>query len=131
MSVTPSATASAVRINRSLRANSPRRATLRMELADGLHEVEDVLGAVRLLGVVDDLAVGEDEQPVGVGGGGRVVRDHDDRLAELVDGAAQQVEDLAGGLGVEVAGRLVGEDDGGLARQRTGDGDALLLAARE
>src|ERR687886_1740039 len=115
MSVTPRATASAVRIKRSLRAKRPRSATLRMGSADRLHEVEDVLGAVRLLGVVDDPAVGEDEQPVGVGGGGRVVRDHDDRLAELVDGAAQQVENLARGLRVEVAGRLVGEYHRGLA----------------
>src|SRR4051794_2317212 len=44
ISVTPSATASAVRISRSLRANSPRRATLRMGSADRLHEVQDVLG---------------------------------------------------------------------------------------
>ena len=41
----------------------------------------------------------------------------------------QQVDDLpAGGL-VEVAGRFVGDQDGGIGRQRAGDGDALLLAA--
>src|SRR3954454_6375890 len=131
ISVTPSATASAVRISRSFRANSPRRATLRMGSADRLHEIQDVLGGVRLSAVVDDLAVGEHEQAVGVGGGRRVVRDHDDGLAELVDGAAQEVEHLTGGLRVEVAGRLVGEDDGGLARERAGHRDALLLAARE
>ena len=34
-------------------------------------------------------------------------------------------------LGVEVAGRLVGEDQLGVADQGAGDGDALLLAARE
>src|SRR3954462_13426891 len=186
ISVTPSATASAVRISRSLRAKSPRSATFRISgpsrggrpgeggwrrrrartqtrrnasrhfersrtqpggdgrpsypgralregprSADRLHEVQDVLGGVRLRAVVDDPPVGEHEQAVGVGGGGRVVRDHDDRLAELVDGAAQEVEHLAGGLRVEVAGRLVGEADGGLARECAGDGDALLLAARE
>ena len=32
---------------------------------------------------------------------------------------------------VEIAGRLVGEDDGGRAHQRARDGDALLLAARQ
>ena len=34
-------------------------------------------------------------------------------------------------LGVEVAGRLVGEDQLGVADQGAGDGDALLLAARQ
>ena len=68
---------------------------------------------------------------VGVGGGPRVVGDHDDRLAELVDGAAQEVEHLGRGLRVEVARRLVGEDDRRPGGQRAGHGDALLLAAGE
>ena len=41
----------------------------------------------------------------------RVVGDHDDRLAELVDRAAQEAEHLRAGARVEVAGGLVGEDD--------------------
>ena len=57
--------------------------------------------------------------------------DHHDRLAELVDGRAHEREDLAAGAAVEVAGRLVGEDQLRLRRQRPGDGDALLLAAGE
>ena len=48
-------------------------------------------------------AVGEHEQAVGERGGVRVVGDHHDRLAELVDRVAQQLEHLAGGLRVEVA----------------------------
>ena len=36
-----------------------------------------------------------------------------------------------GRLGVEVAGRLVGPHDRGLADQRAGDRDPLLLAARQ
>ena len=55
--------------------------------------------------------------------------DHDDGLAVLAHGAAHEVEDLGAGLGVEVARRLVGEDDVGLAGQGAGDGDTLLLAA--
>ena len=35
------------------------------------------------------------------------------------------------GLGVEVAGGLVGEDDGRAVDERAGDGDALALAAGE
>ena len=60
-----------------------------------------------------------------------VVRDHHDRLAELVDRVAQQLEDLAARRGVEVAGRLVGEDDRRPRDERAGDRDALLLAAGE
>ena len=55
--------------------------------------------------------------------------DHDDALAEFVDGAAQQVHDLGGRVRVEVAGGLVGDDDGGATHEGAGDGDALLLAA--
>ncbi len=66
-----------------------------------------------------------------VGGGVLVVGDHDDRLAELVDRAAQQPQDLGRGLGVEVAGRLVGEDDRRARGERARHGDALLLAAGE
>src|SRR3954453_12711642 len=130
MSVTPRATASAVSTRRSLRANSPRRATLRIRLADRLHEVEDVLGGVRLA-VVDDAPVGEHEEPVGVGGRRGVVRDHDDRLAELVDRPAQELEELGRELRVQVAGRLVGEHARRLGPQRAPHSYALLLAARE
>ena len=38
-------------------------------------------------------------------------------------------EDLGARAGVEVAGRLVGEDDLGPAGERAGDGHPLLLAA--
>ena len=44
---------------------------------------------------------------------------------------AQQREHLLGVLGVEVARRLVGHDELGVADHRPRDGDALLLAARE
>ena len=57
--------------------------------------------------------------------------DHHDRLAELVDGAPHERQDLAAGRAVEVAGRLVGEDDRRSAGERAGDGDALLLATRQ
>src|SRR5205823_8433182 len=38
---------------------------------------------------------------------------------------------LLGCARVEIAGRLVGEEDGGVRHQGAGDGYALLLAARE
>ncbi len=43
----------------------------------------------------------------------------------------QQLHDLARSGGVEVAGRLVGKDHHRIADDRAGDGDALLLAARQ
>ncbi len=48
-----------------------------------------------------------------------------------VDGVAHELEDLGARGRVEVAGRLVGEQDGRTRRERPGDGDALLLAAGE
>ena len=40
-------------------------------------------------------------------------------------------DDLGAGVAVEVAGRLVGEDERRLGDERAGDRDALLLAARQ
>ena len=42
----------------------------------------------------------------------------------------QQVKDHAAGLFVEVAGRLIGQDQVRFVGQGAGDGDALLLATR-
>ena len=49
------------------------------------------------------------------------------RLGDLL----QQSDDVGGGLRVEVAGGLVGDDDLRGVQQRAGNGDALLLASRE
>ena len=68
--------------------------------------------------------------PRGVGGAARVVGDHDDRRAGVVD-LVQEIHDLLRGRRVEVAGRLVGEDQARRDGERPGDGDALLLAARQ
>ena len=57
-----------------------------------------------------------------------VVGDEDDRAARAVE-LAEELEHLAARGLVEVAGRLVGEDQGRVGDQRAGDGDALLLAA--
>src|SRR4051794_30189251 len=133
MSVTPSATARAVRASLSLRARSPRTAILRM-VSGPFRERSGELGRGRLdgarrLAVFDEPAVAQHEQAVGVAGGLLVVGDHDDRLTELVDRAPQQLQDLGRAHRVEVAGRLVGEDDGRAAGERAHDRDTLLLAA--
>ena len=44
---------------------------------------------------------------------------------------AQQVEDLFGGAGIQVAGRLVGHDERRIGDDRPGNAHALLLAAGE
>src|SRR6476646_5189917 len=123
---TPRKTAKAVSRARTLRAQR----LLRPRLVNLLLQLDHVVGRAGG-GVADDLPVLQRDQPVGVGGGDRVVGDHHHRLAELVDRLAQQLHDVGAGLGVEVAGRLVGEDDGRFADQGAGDGDALLLAAGE
>ena len=54
---------------------------------------------------------------------------HQHGLTVLAD-ATQKFHHFEGRIGVEVARRLVGEDDIGVVEQGAGDGDALLLAAR-
>ncbi len=60
----------------------------------------------------------------------RIVRDHDDGGAHLVD-AFEQVHDLARHQRIEVARGLVREDQLGIAGNRARDRHALLLAARQ
>ena len=57
-----------------------------------------------------------------------LVGDEDDRAARGVE-LVEQAEDLGRRARVEVARRLVGQDQGRLGDERPGDGDALLLAA--
>ena len=79
----------------------------------------------------DDAAVGEVEDAVGDRRRARLVGDHHDRLPELLDRVPEQLEDLGAGLRVEVARRLVREDDVRPRDERPRDRDALLLAAGE
>ena len=60
-----------------------------------------------------------------------IVGDHDDRLTEVLDGGAEETEQLCPGSRIEVARGLVREDDVRTRDQRARRGDALLLATRE
>src|SRR5215207_6488139 len=127
--VTASATASAVPKSRPPCAAAPR-SRRNTSAAKVLHVVDRPLGG-RLEHLVDDLAVGQEHDPVGVGGGHGVMRHHHDGLAEGVDGLAHEGQELAAGLGVEVARRLVGEDDLGPGDQGAGRRHPLLLTTGE
>src|SRR5208282_3407025 len=80
--------------------------------------------------VAEDLAILEVNDAVGVLGDIVFVADQHDGVALLVQ-AVEQGHDLGAGLRVQVAGGLVGQDDGGIVDQRAGDGHTLPLAAGE
>ena len=81
-------------------------------------------------GVLDDQAVAQADDPSGARGDIGLVRDHDHRAAVGVE-PFEEIEHLSGRRAVERAGGLVGEDQGGVGRDRTRDRDALLLPTRE
>ena len=58
-----------------------------------------------------ELSVDHVQPARGALGGVRIVGDHDDGLAVLAVERLQQVEDAVAGLAIEIAGRLVGEDE--------------------
>ena len=64
-------------------------------------------------------------------GGEGVVRDHHDRFLEFSVELFHEVEDLTGGHAVEVAGRLVRDQQIGVGDEGRGDRHSLLLAAGE
>src|SRR5580658_221288 len=80
--------------------------------------------------ITDDPPVPDLDAPFHGRGHVVVVGDDHDGRAVPVQLAEQLQEGRASG-GVQVAGRLVGHDQGGPAGQGPGDGGALLLAARQ
>ena len=69
--------------------------------------------------------------PVHAGGEVHVVGGDEGGELGGADDGHQSLEDAAGGVGVEVAGGLVGEQQARGIGDGAGDGDALLLAAGE
>src|SRR5271170_3327524 len=82
MNVTPRTIARAVSASLSLWARSPLRVTLRMSAPQFLHPLQHRVGR-RGGQFAYHVAVGEEHDPVGVGGSVRIMGDHDDRLPEL------------------------------------------------
>jgi hypothetical protein len=106
------------------------RHALFVENPDLLEQVIEIgffrLGDFRDL---NEAAVREVDAPVGELADRRSVRHHDDRVALGVKFAQQAQDDFLVGF-VEIAGRLVRENQLRMIDQRAGHCDALLLAAR-
>src|SRR6185503_11627037 len=83
------------------------------------------------LDLTRELAVAEEDHAVRSRGGAGVVRDDHDGVPLFLVELAQDAQDLLPGLGVEVAGRFVSENQLGREQERACDRDPLLLAARE
>ena len=67
----------------------------------------------------------------GKGGDVCLVRDHDDGEPALAVEVREQLHDLVAARAVEVAGRLVGDEEHRVGDDGAGDRHALLLAAGE
>jgi hypothetical protein len=78
--------------------------------------------------VAGDDTIADGDDAVGVFGDIGLVGDENDRVS-LGMKLVEEGHDLVAGFGVEVSGGFVGEDDGGVVDESTGDGDALALAA--
>ena len=104
------------------------RARLGLDAADPFEQLISAF-ALGHLEVVEDAAVEEADDPLAAAGEDGVVGgDHDGHAAGGAE-FEQEVEDLAAGTGVEVAGRLVREEEDRIADQCAGDRDPLLLTA--
>ena len=95
-------------------------------------EAHDVLlGEPVALDLAADQALAHDEHAVAEADQlGQLGRDDDD--ADAVAGQiAEDAVDLGLGADIDAAGRLIEKDDARVDRQHLGDGDLLLVAARE
>src|ERR1700730_15322718 len=78
---------------------------------------------------VDDEAVTHVQDAMSVCGRFRIMRDHHDGLAQISIELAQEAENALGTFRVEIASRLVRENDFRLTDNGAGKSDALLFAA--
>src|SRR4051794_30189647 len=151
---TPIRMPSVVSIERSLFADSPRSAAAMISLiltalpparvAPRLHAVSSRPSDAQAVstrrrslrspdhphrgGLLAHQAVAHAQSPPGPRGHVVLVGDHDDGPAGRVQ-VVEHPQQVGAGLGVQVAGRLVGQDQRGRGDQGTGDRDPLLLAA--
>ena len=76
------------------------------------------------------MPVAETDNTEGMLGDVRFMRDQDDRVSLPVQ-VLEEHHDLFAGLGVQVSGRLIGQDDRGAVRQRARQRQPLTLSARQ
>ena len=81
-------------------------------------------------GSLVQLAVMQSQHPVAAGSKVQVVRHQHQRCPQFPVEAEQQFAHCCCGLVVQVAGRLVGQQQAWAVHQGAGNGHALLLAAR-
>ncbi|AIB13926.1 hypothetical protein ABAZ39_18485 (plasmid) [Azospirillum argentinense] len=74
--------------------------------------------------------VADEDAAMASGGDRWVMGDDDDRGADVPIEGDQRGHDVLGRLAVEIAGRLIRQQNGGLTDQRPGDRHTLALAAR-
>jgi hypothetical protein len=82
-----------------------------------------------MIALLDDLAVVDDQHPVGVADGAQAVGD--DKAGAAFHQAQQRLLDAGLGAGVDAAGGLVQDQDGGLGQDGARNGQQLALALAE
>ena len=80
--------------------------------------------------IVDDPAILQSDDPLGLNGDRIVVGDEHHGIARVVE-LLQHGEDFPAGVGIQCAGGLICQDNGRLPHQSPGDGRPLLLSAGE
>jgi len=79
--------------------------------------------------LLQDAAVAQHDDPVGVAQGGEPMRDHEARPAR--EQGSHRALDLGLGRRIDARGRLVEDQDGGVDDQRARDAQQLALAKRQ
>ena len=110
------------------------RRGLKRRAISGLAVVERTVEGIRGVEVGvgaggGDFAGFENDDQVGVADGGEAVRDDQDGFAD--DEALEGGLDEGLAVAVEGAGGLVEDEDGGVAEEGAGEGEALFLSAGE
>ena len=82
-------------------------------------------------GAVHNLAVTHVQDAMSVSGGFGIVRDHHDRLAEVLIKLAEKAEHGLGVFGIEIACGFISQDDFRFADDSASERYALLFAARK
>ena len=109
-----------------------RRSMTRCEraaAAAGMPGCSSVGSVSALIAVAHDPAVAEDESAVAARGDARIVGGDEQREAMFGSQSVEYGDNLGAGMGIQVAGRLVGQYDARMIDERAGDRHALLLAA--